>query len=78
MDRISFMNSEMGRFPLGFLASLDFKDMILERDLLAKLEVSRSQASLAVEAEAMSGWISSEQEPRMALNIIWSWQNQAV
>ncbi|KAL4583699.1 hypothetical protein LXL04_008282 [Taraxacum kok-saghyz] len=54
MDRISFRNSLMGRFPLGFLASLDFKEMILEREVLAKLVLRRSQASFAVEAEAIT------------------------
>lgn len=67
---ISCRNSVIERLPLGVFANLDFKEMMRDREDDAKLELSRSHASRAVEAEEIRGWIESEQLPRSALKII--------
>lgn len=43
------------RFPLGFLASLDLRDMMRDLENEAKLECNLSHASRAVDADEMSG-----------------------
>lgn len=60
----------MDRVSLGFLASLDFNEIILDLEDEAKLECSRVHASQAVAADEMSGCIESEQLPNIALNNI--------
>ena len=60
----------MDRVPLGFLESLDFKEMILDLEDEAKLECSRVHASQAVAADERRGCIESEQLPNIALNMI--------
>lgn len=61
--------------PLGFLTNFDFREIIRDLDVEAKLECKRFQASRAVVAEETRGCIEFEQLPSRALKIIWSLQN---
>ncbi|GJT97553.1 hypothetical protein Tco_1093071 [Tanacetum coccineum] len=55
IDRVSFKKTATERFPFGLFASFDLREIILDRDLLAKLDVRRSHASLAVKATGAVG-----------------------